>query len=37
LKHKFESHVAGVMDFADQDNTDLGGLVEDLDFEGEKQ
>lgn len=37
LKHKFESHVAGVMDFAEGDSSDLEGLVQDLDLEGEKQ
>lgn len=37
LKHKFESHVAGIMDFADDEGSDLDGLVQDLDFEGEKQ
>lgn len=37
LKHKFESHVAGVMDFAEGDSSSIEGLVEEMDLEGEKQ
>ena len=37
LKHKFESHVAGIMDFSDEENSDLTGLVEDIELEGGKQ